>query len=65
MSAVETVPLLRRAGHLGPIFLFSHLLPDLPKTLTVPLDVWPISKADHETLFEIIDAYAIQPPVAH
>ena len=63
MSGVETVPLLRRAGHLGPILLFSQFLPDLPKTLTVPLDVWPISKTDHETLLEIIDAYATQPPV--
>jgi diguanylate cyclase (GGDEF)-like protein/PAS domain S-box-containing protein len=62
LSGVETVPLLRRAGHLGPIFLFSQLLPDLPKTVTLPLDVWHISKSDKQTLLEIIDAYATQPP---
>jgi diguanylate cyclase (GGDEF)-like protein len=65
LSGVETVPLLRRAGHLGPIFLFSQLLPDLPKTVTLPLDVWPISKSDQETLLEIIDAYATQSSAPH
>jgi len=49
LSGVETVPLLRRAGHLGPIFLFSQLLCDLSKTVTLPLDVWPISKLDQAT----------------
>jgi diguanylate cyclase (GGDEF)-like protein/PAS domain S-box-containing protein len=65
LSGVETVPLLRRAGHLGPIFLFSRLVPDLPKTVTLPLDVWPISKSDQKTLLEIIDAYATQPPATY
>ena len=65
LSGVETVPLLRKAGHLGPIFLFSQLLADLPKTVTLPLDVWPISKSDQETLLEIIDVYATQPPARH
>lgn len=36
LSGVETVPLLRRAGHLRPIFLFFQLLPDWPKTVTLP-----------------------------
>ena len=65
LSGVETVPLLRRAGHLGPIFLFSQLLPDLPKTVTLPLDVWHIAKSDQETLLEIIDAYANQSSAPH
>ena len=65
LSGVETVPLLRRAGHLGPIFLFSQLLPDLPKTVTLPLDVWHIAKSDKQTLLKIIDAYANQPPATY
>jgi hypothetical protein len=65
VSGVETVPLLRRAGHLGPIFLFSQLLCDLSKTVTLPLDVWPISKLDQATLLETVDAYATQPPATY
>jgi Amt family ammonium transporter len=65
LSGVETVPLLRRAGHLGPIFLFSQLLCDLSKTVTLPLDVWPISKLDQATLLETVDAYATQPPATY
>jgi EAL domain-containing protein (putative c-di-GMP-specific phosphodiesterase class I)/CheY-like chemotaxis protein len=60
LSGVETVPLLRRAGHRGPIFMFSQVLPDLPRTVTLPLDVWSISKSDHDIFLEIIDAYATQ-----
>ncbi|GAC1605343.1 MAG: hypothetical protein NVS3B21_34900 [Acidimicrobiales bacterium] len=62
MSGVEAAPLLRQRGHQGPIFLCSSLLPGATHTVTYPLDVWPVSKIDESTIFEIIAAYAQQLP---
>ncbi len=58
VNGVDTVPLLRRAGHTGPIVLFSQNLSETPQTVTLPLDVWPVSQFDSGILLEIIDAYA-------
>lgn len=57
MSGVQTVPALRAAGFTGPVLLFTRFLSELIPANGVPLDVWPVSKANLEALFELLGAY--------
>jgi diguanylate cyclase (GGDEF)-like protein/PAS domain S-box-containing protein len=61
-TGVETAPQLRAAGYAGPILLYSGSTPADLAAITYPLDVWPVSQADDDTLMRLIDGYASKPP---
>ncbi|MBK5308220.1 MAG: EAL domain-containing protein [Frankiaceae bacterium] len=58
LTGVDTVPRLREAGYLGPILLYSDAPADDLAGIRMPLDVWPVSKADEATFVKLIDGYA-------
>jgi diguanylate cyclase (GGDEF)-like protein/PAS domain S-box-containing protein len=61
MTGVEAVPQLRAAGYAGPIVLYSASRRAELASIRLPLDVWPVSKADDSTLLALIDGYAARP----
>ncbi|GAC1602219.1 MAG: hypothetical protein NVS3B21_30270 [Acidimicrobiales bacterium] len=58
LSGVETTPLLREAGYGGPIVLFTAATSDEIGAIKFPIDLWPVSKDDTETLMRLVDGYA-------
>jgi diguanylate cyclase (GGDEF)-like protein/PAS domain S-box-containing protein len=58
MSGVQAIPRLRAAVH-GPILLFTRFLSEAMPELRVPLDVWPVSKADPDAVLELLAAYRV------
>ena len=58
ITGVETAPRLREAHFTGPIVLFTGSSPKDMAAIRFPMDVWPVSKADDETLLRLIDGYA-------
>lgn len=57
MSGVQAIPRLRDAGLDGPILLFTRFLTEAMPEIRVPLDVWPVSKANPDGVLELLDAY--------
>jgi CheY-like chemotaxis protein len=57
MSGVQAVPSLRSAGIEGPILLFTRFLTEAMPEIRVPLDVWPVSKANPDGVLELLGAY--------
>lgn len=58
ITGAETAPRLREANYTGPIVLFTGSSPQDMRAIRFPMDVWPVSKADDETLMHLIDGYA-------
>ena len=58
ITGVATAPRLRQANYHGPIVLFTGSSPQDMSAIRFPMDVWPVSKADDETLLRLIDGYA-------
>ena len=58
ITGVETAPRLRQANYTGPIVLFTGSSPQDMSAIRFPMDVWPVSIADNETLMRLIDGYA-------
>ena len=60
LPGVEAAAQLRDAGYVGPIVLFSGSSPEDMASIRFPIDVWPVSKTDNDTLMRLIDGYAAQ-----
>jgi hypothetical protein len=56
-SGADSVPELRASGFDGPILLFTQFLTEAMPSIRVPLDVWPVSKADPDTVMELLGSY--------
>lgn len=57
MTGVEAVAELRTRGYDGPILLFTQFFTDVLPRTRLPLDVWPIAKANPDAVLELLDAY--------
>jgi len=57
-AGVAMTTRLREANYTGPIVLFSGSSPQDMAAIRFPIDAWPVSKADDETLLRLIDGYA-------
>jgi diguanylate cyclase (GGDEF)-like protein/PAS domain S-box-containing protein len=57
ITGMESVPKLRGLGFDGPILLFTGFLSEAIPSMRVPLDVWPVSKTNPESVFELLGQY--------